>query len=202
MRGMSSARPGPCNVLTRRSLRALLSLSMGLALAAAPSCGGSSGGDQTTKFSGAWTFKSGSLTPTCPIPGLSPFDLTGLNVAFTKVDDSTIALMINTACNLHFHAADTKATVLANQTCALDLGGALGMQNIMITSWTLSLAGDEIDCTLSGRASLCTAAGTGVLVRGTTDAGDGGAAESGAGEGDTDGGIADGSIADGGADTD
>jgi len=144
---------------------------LALAVALTPSCGGGSGGDQTTKFTGAWTFQSGSLTPICPIPGLSPFDLTGLNVTFTKVDDATISLTINSACDLHFRAAGATATVLPNQTCTLDLGGALGPQAVAIKSWTLTVKGEEIDCTISGSASLCTASGSAVLVRGTTDAG-------------------------------
>jgi hypothetical protein len=145
-----------------------------LALAAGPACSSSSGpsGDQTTKFSGAWTFASGQLAPTCSIAaGLPPFALTGLPVIFTKIDDTTISLKINTTCDVHFHVSGDSGTVLANQTCALDLGGVLGMQNIMVTKWTLALAGDHIDCAITGMASFCSAAGTGVLVRGTVDAG-------------------------------
>jgi hypothetical protein len=142
-----------------------------IALAVAPSCGGGSAGDQTTNFVGAWTFKSGALTPICPIPGLSPFDLTGLNLTLTKVDDATISLKINAACDVHFRVSGASATALPAQTCTLDLGGALGPQSVAVTSWTLKIVGDEIDCTIAGRASLCSASGTAVLVRGTTDAG-------------------------------
>ena len=144
-----------------------------LALAAAPACSSSGpSGDQTTKFSGAWTFASGKLAPTCSIAaGLPSFDLTGLPVIFTRIDDTTISLKINTTCDVHFHVSGDSGTVLANQTCALDLGGVLGKQNIMVTKWTLALAGDRIDCAITGMASFCSAAGTGVLVRGTTDAG-------------------------------
>jgi hypothetical protein len=144
-----------------------------LALAAASACSSAGpSGDQTTKFSGAWTFASGQLAPTCSIAaGLPPFDLAGLDVTFTKIDDATISLTINATCDVHFHVSGDSGTVLANQTCALDLGGVLGMQNIMVTKWTLALAGDQIDCAITGQASFCSAAGTGVLVRRTADAG-------------------------------
>src|SRR6266851_5698675 len=104
--------------MSRKLLLASLVL---FALAAAPSCGG--GGDQTTKFTGAWTFASGSLTPLCLGMPLSPFDLTGLNVTFTKIDDTTISLMINAGCNVHFHVSGNSASVAAMQTCSLDIGG-------------------------------------------------------------------------------
>jgi hypothetical protein len=156
---------------SRRSLPVLWPLAALLAFVAAPSCGGGSAGDQTTNFVGPWTFQSGALTPVCPIPGLSPFDLTGLNLTLTKVDDATISLKINAACDVHFRVSGTSGTALPGQTCALDLGGALGMQSVAVTSWTLKIVGDEIDCTIAGKASICSASGTAVLVRGTTDAG-------------------------------
>jgi hypothetical protein len=146
-----------------------------LALAAAPACSSSGpNGDQTTKFSGAWTFASGQLAPTCSIAaGLPPFDLTGLAVTFTKIDDATISLKINPTCDVHFHVTGDSGTVLANQTCTLDLGGALNTQNIMVTKWTLDLTGDHIDCAITGTAAagICSATGTGVLVRAPSDAG-------------------------------
>lgn len=156
---------------TRRTL--LFASCLGLASLVAPSCGSGGGGDQTTKFAGAWTFQSGSLTPVCLLPGVPPFDLTGLNVTFTKVDDATISLMINTACNVHFHVSGNSATVAAMQTCSLDVGGALGMQTVSIMTWTLTLSGDQIENVIAGSVAsgLCSASGTAVLVRGTSDAG-------------------------------
>jgi hypothetical protein len=150
--------------------RPLLASLVVLALAVAPSCGGG-GGDQTAKFVGAWTFTSGSLTPVCLVPGVPPFDLTGLNVTFTKIDDSTISLMINAFCDVHFHVSGNSATAVANQTCSLDLGGALMMQTVNVTKWTLSLSGDHIDNVIAGSVAICTASGTAVLARGTSDAG-------------------------------
>lgn len=191
----------------RRSLPVLWPLAALLAFGAAPSCGGgAAAGDQTTNFVGPWTFQSGALTPVCPIPGLSPFDLTGLNLTLTKVDDATISLKINAACDVHFRVSGTSGTALPGQTCALDLGGALGMQSVAVTSWTLKIVGDEIDCTIAGKASICSASGTAVLVRGTTDAGvsnhDGGPHDGQAGDAEPgqDGGVAETSGTDGGTD--
>jgi hypothetical protein len=182
-----------------------LPLALLAALAAAPSCGGGDGGDQTAKFVGAWTFQSGELTPVCVIGALMPFSLAGLNVSFTKIDASTLSLMINAACNVHFHVNGSKATVAANQTCTLDVGGAFGMQMVGIKTWTLTLSGDHIDNTIAGNVAgdVCTATGTGVLVRGTSDAGvphDGGTHDgSGNAEaGGSDGGAAETGVADAG----
>jgi hypothetical protein len=135
----------------------------------APSCGG--GGDQTAKFVGPWTFASGSLMPMCPIAGVPTFNLAGLNVAFEKVDDSTISLVINTGCTVKFSVSGNKATAPSGQTCALDLGPPLGPQSITIKTWTLVLTGNHIDATIAGQALICTAMGTAVLVPGATDAG-------------------------------
>ncbi|HVU51609.1 MAG TPA: hypothetical protein VHL80_13030, partial [Polyangia bacterium] len=150
-----------------------LALAALLALAAAPSCGGG-GGNQTAKFVGPWTFSAGTLTPMCPLAGLTvpSFNLMGLNVTFQEVDGSTISLTLNTSCVVKFKVSGSKATVAPNQTCSLDVGAPLGMVNIDITTWTLSLVGGHIDCTIDGSAAgLCTAMGTATLVPGTTDAG-------------------------------
>jgi hypothetical protein len=175
----------------------------------AQSCGSSASGDQTTKFVGSWAFSSGSLSPTCIGQQISSFDLTGLPVEFTKVDDATISLAIGTGCTLMFHASGNSASVEAGQTCTLDLGDPLGMQSIMVTKWTLVVSGDEIDATIAGTASVCTAAGTGVLARRATDGGagtggDGGGAGAGGSGGATAGtdGGAGGGGADGGAGVD
>jgi hypothetical protein len=149
-----------------------LVLALSFAALAAPSCGGGAGGDQTVTFLGSWAFASGALTPMCPIPGLAAFDLTGGPVLFEKIDDSTLSGTLNSTCIIKFHASGNRATVEPGQTCTLDLGAPLGPQTMQITTWTLTLAGDRIDCTIAGSASLCTAMGTGVLVRGgTTDGG-------------------------------
>jgi hypothetical protein len=159
---------GKMRAMLRTQLRLALALALFSLLGA--SCGG--GGDQTTKFVGPWTFASGSLTPSCLIAANLPnFNLTGQNVTFTKVDDSTLSLMLNAGCVIKFHASGNSATVVAGQMCTLDLGPPLGMQSISITTWTLSLVGEHIDNTIVGTASVCTAMGTAVLVRGTTDAG-------------------------------
>jgi hypothetical protein len=148
---------------------------------------------------------SGQLTPTCLTMALSPFDLTGLNVTFAKVDDSTISLTANAGCVVHFHVSGNQATVAASQTCALDVGGALGMQSIAITKWTLTLSGDHMDADIAGTASICTAAGTAVLVKGVSDAGVGGRRDGGGRDvaseaGASDGGAPEAAAAEGGAD--
>jgi hypothetical protein len=169
------AEPGNMRAMRRRLVDLLASAPRGLALAAllslatAPSCGGSSG-DQTAPFVGPWTFSSGTLMPMCPI-AVNNFNLTGLNVTFQKVDNSTISLMLNAGCAVKFKVSGSKATVEANQTCTLDAGAPLNMVSIAIKTWTLSLVGDHIDNTISGSASLCTAMGTATLVRGVTDGG-------------------------------
>jgi hypothetical protein len=94
------------------------------------------------------------------------------NAVAIQVDHSTLTGTLNSACIIKFHASGNRATVAAGQTCTLDLGAPLGPQTIQITTWTLTLAGDRIDCTIAGGARLCTAMGPGVLVRdGTTDGG-------------------------------
>jgi hypothetical protein len=132
------------------------------------SCGGS--GDQTANFVGSWTFATGELTPMCAIAKVPPVDLTGLNVTFDKVDDSTLNLMLGADCNVKFHATGNKATVAADQTCTLDTM-EFGSQTIEVTRWTLSFVGSHIENGIAGYASFCSLEGTGVLARGTTDAG-------------------------------
>jgi hypothetical protein len=153
-------------LLRRHALASVLVLA-----AAGPSCGGGGSGPATAQFVGPWTFTSGQLTPMCFGASLSPVELKGLNVSFTKIDDSTISLTANAGCVVHFHVSGNQATVAAGQTCTLDTGTMLGTAAIMITTWTLSLSSDHIDTTIAGTASVCTASGTGVLVRGTSDAG-------------------------------
>lgn len=143
-----------------------------LAAVAAPSCGGGGGGDQTAGFLGPWAFASGALTPMCPIAGVPALDLTGGPVLFEKADDSTLSATLNATCIIKFHVSGNSAAVAPGQTCTIDLGAPLGAQTIEITTWTLELAGDVIDCTIAGSLSSCTAMGTGVLVRaGVTDGG-------------------------------
>jgi hypothetical protein len=157
--------------MTRTLLSAVLLASL-VALVAVPSCGGG-GGDQTAKFVGTWTFSSGELTPTCTLlAGVKPFSLGGLTVMFAKVDDATISLGIGAACTVKFKVSGNKATVEPMQTCTLDAGPPLGPVTVGIQSWTLALSGDQIDNMIAGSvAGICTASGTGVLVRGAGDGG-------------------------------
>jgi hypothetical protein len=151
--------------------KALLLVSLA-ALAAAPSCGGGSPAPQTDKFVGVWTFQSGMLTPMCPIAGVMPVSLVGLPVTFAQLDSTTLSLTLNASCVIHLKVNGATATVAAAQTCSFDVAG-LGPTAVDITTWTLALSGDHIDNTIAGQvmAGFCTASGTGVLVRGTGDAG-------------------------------
>jgi len=160
----------------------------------APACGGGGGGDQTTKFVGTWTFSSGELTPTCSFIS-TPFMLTGISVMFAKIDDSTISLVIGTACTVKFKVSGGKGTVEPKQTCTLAVG-ALGPQAVAIDTWTLALSGDRIDNTIAGSISICQASGTAVLTRGAPDGGthDGGTHEGGTSADAHDGAGGDGSI--------
>jgi hypothetical protein len=172
--------PDPGNIPAMRNRTtmavavALTSVAMTLA-----ACGSSAPtGDQTTSFVGTWAFSSGMLTPTCmsPIPQLPPFSLKGLTVAFTKVDDSTFSLTAGTAgCTVLFGASGQTATARPMQTCMLDLGPPLGPEAVAIKSWTLTASGDQIENTISGAIAVCTADGSGVLVRATAPAADAGA---------------------------
>jgi hypothetical protein len=183
-----------------RSIRFAIVTSLAFGALTLSSCGGSS--DQTTSFVGPWTFASGTLTPTmCPF-AVPSFDLAGLNVDFTKVNDSTIRLTLNAGCVVDFNVSGGKGTVAANQTCGLDVGPPLNMVAVSIQTWTLSLMNDHIDCTIAGSASICSAIGTATLVRGTTDGGPrdapgrettgetGGASDGGAGTDTSEGGAA------------
>jgi hypothetical protein len=150
--------------------KALLLVSLA-ALAVAPSCGGTSA-PQTDQFVGNWTFASGELTPVCPgVAGVMPFSIAGGPVTLTKLDATTLSLVLNPQCDVHLAVSGSRATVLPAQTCTLDVGGASGSQVISITTWTLVLSGDHIDNTIAGSVVICTASGTGVLVRDTSDAG-------------------------------
>jgi hypothetical protein len=147
------------------ALAALLSSTL------AASCGGG-GGDQTKSFVGPWTFASGALVPMCgAIQGVPTFNLAGLNVTFAKLDDSTISLMLGSGCAVKFHVSGSMASAASGETCTLDVGPPLGQTSIAITKWTLALTGEHIDAMIAGTAFPCTATGTAVLVRGTTDAG-------------------------------
>jgi hypothetical protein len=156
--------------MPRSRFALVFALALSSAALSTPSCGGGAGGDQTASFVGSWAFASGALTPMCPIAGLSPLDLTGGPVLLERVDDTTLSGTLSPTCVIKFHASGNRATVEPNQTCTFDLGAPLGPQAIQIMTWTLTLAGDQIDCTIAGSVNVCTAMGTGVLARdGSTD---------------------------------
>jgi hypothetical protein len=134
-------------------------------------CGGGAS-LQTESFVGTWSFESGMLTPVCPGLATAPFSLVGLSVTLTQIDSSTLSLEAGTAgCTVTFKVSGGKATAPKDQSCTLETGSALGQQIIGIDSWTLTLSGAQITSETSGSVAICTAAGSGVLVRATPDGG-------------------------------
>ena len=160
-----------------QSTRALL----GLALAFVGACGGVAvvghGADAARNFVGTWTFESGMLTPACPMIMPPPFSLVGLSVRIAEVDDKTITVQAGSArCSVTFAVDGNVARALPDQHCELDTGALLGVQNIAVTSWTLTRAGERITSTTSGAVVICAATGSGVLVpQWSIEAPDGGA---------------------------
>ncbi|MDB4982744.1 MAG: hypothetical protein JWM82_3496 [Myxococcales bacterium] len=157
--------------VVRIALRAALAVTVSLAAG----CGGVSG-DQASKFAGSWTFESGMLMPNCGSLSVPAFQLTGLPLVLTKVDDTTIKVVVGSAgCDLTFKVSGAVATASPGQMCTLDTGALLGVQTISVTAWTLTLGGDRITTAISAGVSAgiltCTAAGSGVLAPGTPDAG-------------------------------
>jgi hypothetical protein len=147
---------------------------LAVALSLVAACGGGGvSGDQTTKFAGAWTFQSGSLTPMCGAGfTVPPFALTGLTMTLTKVDDSTVEVVVGSAgCTLTFKVAGDVATANPGQTCKLDVPALGGPQTISVTSWTLKRVNDQLTTDISAAVLVCTATGSGVLVPATSDAG-------------------------------
>jgi hypothetical protein len=143
-----------------------------LLAAVASSCGGGGAAAETDKFVGTWTFESGMLTPVCQIiQAPAPFSLQGLTVSISKIDAGTISLTAGAAgCTVQFTVSGATATAKPGQMCTLDVM-ALGPQIVGVTSWTLKLNGDRIDSTTSGMVAICTATGSGVLVRRGGDGG-------------------------------
>jgi hypothetical protein len=154
----------------RRALKMILATAPMLAVFTA-GCGGGGGGAGTDKFVGSWTFESGMLTPACQAIQVAPFALQGLSVSISKVDAGTISLEAGTAgCTVQFSVSGDTASAKPGQMCTLNVAG-LGPQSVGITSWTLALNGDRIDSTTSGMVLICTASGSGVLVRTSADGG-------------------------------
>jgi hypothetical protein len=142
------------------TLRAIL-----LAATVAAGCGSSSKSDDAAKFAGSWTFNPG--TATCS-SGLS-FAITGLAVTIAKVDAANIILAAGADCSITFKVGGGTATADAGQSCTL--ATPAGAQTIMVSSWTLVIAGDQITNTAAGTATICPLTVTGTLVKGTVDAG-------------------------------
>jgi len=138
----------------------------GLATGAA---GCSSGGGGADKFVGTWTY-AGAITPNCTGVDVAPIDLTGDMVTITAPDASHLSVALGTYCTVTFNANGTTASITSNQTCTFPIPG-FGMQTVMITSWTLTIAGDNsLTSNFMGMALICTPSGTGTLTR-QSDAG-------------------------------
>ncbi len=148
-----------------------------LALAVA-SCGSSSSSNPDA-FVGNWTFQSGSIVPNCTGIMLGDINLTGDAVPITKVDATHIAMMVSATgamCNVRFTVNGNTATADSGQTCAMMDG--VYAATMSVTSWTLSLSNDTITMSMSGTAAVaivtCAPTSTGTLVRGGSDAAQGG----------------------------
>jgi hypothetical protein len=147
---------------------------IGLALMAAACSSG--GGDDAAKFAGPWTFASGQLAATCPapFPTPAPFDLKGLSVSISRVNNGAIDLVAGSAakCTVHFTVSGDKATASpVNQLCKLDVGGALGEQTLTVKTWTLDWAAERLTSTTSALVLGCMLDGSGVLSPGGPDGG-------------------------------
>jgi hypothetical protein len=150
---------------------------IGLAMMASLAACSSGGGDDAAKFVGPWTFASAQLAATCPapFPTPAPFNLKGLSVSISRVNNGAIDLVAGTAakCTVHFNVSGNKATASpVDQLCKLDVGGALGEQTLTVKTWTLDWAADRLTSTTSAVVLGCMLAGTGgVLVPGGPDGG-------------------------------
>ncbi|HVY40775.1 MAG TPA: hypothetical protein VHM31_22705 [Polyangia bacterium] len=149
---------------------------LGLATA---SCGSSSSSNPDS-FVGSWTFQSGSIHPGCgSIPGITDIDLTGDAVTITKVDSSHIAMVVaatGAMCDVRFAVDGNTATAESGQTCAISDAGYSATLNV--TRWTLSMNSGTITMSMSGTATvsiiMCAPTSTGTMVRGGSDAAQGG----------------------------
>jgi hypothetical protein len=156
-----------------------------VALALAGGCsssGGGSGGVTADNYVGNWTFQSGSIVPNCS-GGISvpTIDLTGDTVAITKVDATHVAAMIGggggaaapVMCNVTFTVDGSTAKANSGSTCAINDNGIAA--TVTVTSWTLTLSGNQIDMSMAGTASVsiltCAPTSTGTLTRSSSDAG-------------------------------
>ena len=144
-----------------------LGLVVGMAIGAA-ACSSSGGG--ADKFVGTWSY-AGAITPNCTGFDIAPIDLTGDTVVITATDASHLNVALGTYCTVTFNANGTTATTASNQTCTFPIPG-FGSQPVMITSWTLTLAGDNTLASnfMGMAAGLCMPSGTGTLTR-QSDAG-------------------------------
>ncbi len=149
---------------------------------AAAGCSSSSNSNPDS-FVGAWAFQSGSIMPNCSLVMLQPVDLTGSDVTITKIDSSHVAMMISgggATCNVRFAVDGNTAKADSGQTCDIVDNGV--MATVAVSSWSLSLASGQIDMSMTGSTSVnyggftitCAPSSTGTLVRGGTDAAQGG----------------------------
>jgi hypothetical protein len=142
-----------------------------VALALGASCGGQPlvghDADAAAFYVGKWTFQSGTLTPACPKLMPPPFSLVGLSVTITEVDDHTIRVRAGSdKCTVTFSVDGNKASAKPGQFCELDTGALLGVQNVGVSSWTLTRPkeGKPLASFFSGAVVICAATGSGVLV--------------------------------------
>jgi hypothetical protein len=152
-------------------------------------CGSSGSGTGNTNpaamFTGAWTFGSGAITPSCGTITVPPFDLAGDTMNITRVSDTEVATSLTgtgVMCNVNFDVSGTTATAQPNQTCLVTAMIAIAGTpttvpvTINIQTWTLVVSGNMLSINMSGTATAesiinCTPTATGTATR----SGDGGA---------------------------
>ncbi|HVV17006.1 MAG TPA: hypothetical protein VHH90_07365 [Polyangia bacterium] len=165
----------------RTSLFHRLGLAVAVLALSMAGCGSSSNANADA-FVGTWAFQSGSIMPMCPV-AVADLDLTADVVTIAKVDSSHVLLSIaatGVTCDVRFAVDGTTATAESNQTCSIVASGQSAVVNV--TSWTLVQSGMSINMSMKGTSSVsasgftltCTPTSTGIMVRGSSDAAQGG----------------------------
>jgi hypothetical protein len=125
---------------------------------------GGCGGGNADAFVGNWVY-AGMITPNCLGTQLPAFDLSGATVTITKTDSEHVQVVLDTSCVVTFTVDGNTAKANANSICTLDVP-TIGVADITITTWTLTLADGVMTSNFQGSAlGLCSPSGTGTLTR-------------------------------------
>ena len=161
--------------LTKASIARVCGMALGI-WALGCSSSADVGSDPAAAFAGSWTFSTGMIDPMCS-GGLSltPFDLTGDTLTITRGTSTQVMTMLTGTgfmCDVTFNVSGTTATAEANQTCAFTVavGGTSTVVTVDISSWTLTVSGDNLTMSMTGSASIpplftCAPSGMGTATR-------------------------------------